>query len=308
MDKSHICIITILVLLLLLCICFHNKNKTIEGYDTLTDTNINTLEQCANKCKTTLNCNGFAFNEETKGCYLSKSKLDEYANDGNKKCNKLNKIDKLSDDKTIQHPYRLANSVYTCRDNMYLHNDNKMTKINNINELKNITDIEEYDMKDYKWEKINIDKAKASGWNLYDYSLDNADNNLIDSVLIKQRDQHVVLERDPYKVYKIDQKFSHGDYLKDYKCVSDIPFDQCIQYCSDNKDCVGVEWNPLFMQKTDDNKVHLNKNVCCPKRTIGKLGHRDLIHEHGTTYIKQNNRSRDPKYMYLYKYKDPEPL
>ena len=78
-------------------------------------------------------------------------------------------------------------------------------------------------------------------------------------------------------VFRIYDNHNHGQYLKEHKCTSGVKHQNCLKYCLENKDCVGVEWNPLFKNK---------KELCCPYRTIDKLGRREKEYINGKFYLK----------------------
>jgi hypothetical protein len=66
-------------------------------------------------------------------------------------------------------------------------------------------------------------------------------------------------ERPTFISYKENPNLNTGQYLRDYKCIQDIPLKDCLHYCSSNNQCVGVEWNPNY---------NSYNNVCCPYKTI----------------------------------------
>jgi len=71
--------------------------------------------------------------------------------------------------------------------------------------------------------------------------------------------------------------YNGGDYLNNYKCVDNITFRGCLDYCINNEECKGVEYNPQFGSYN---------NVCCPKRNIGQFYPRKWIHKNGKFYAK----------------------
>jgi hypothetical protein len=85
------------------------------------------------------------------------------------------------------------------------------------------------------------------------------------------------------KVFEIYDEFNQGIFLRNHKCVQDISFKGCLNYCSENKNCIGVEYNPQFFN---------HKNVCCPYKTLDVLKKRDKMHEHGKFFKKIR-----PKYL-----------
>lgn len=80
--------------------------------------------------------------------------------------------------------------------------------------------------------------------------------------------------------YQANSDLNDGAYLNNYKCVDNIELKSCLDYCTSQDACVGVEYNPVF---------GLKKNVCCPKRSIGVFKPRDDLRISGTFYQKQYN-------------------
>lgn len=77
-----------------------------------------------------------------------------------------------------------------------------------------------------------------------------------------------------------------GEYLRNYRCVENIPLNQCLDYCSGRESCVGSEHNTKFGQHRD---------VCCPYRTIGRFEPRRYIHRNGKFYVKNLQEEIDSK-------------
>jgi hypothetical protein len=89
-------------------------------------------------------------------------------------------------------------------------------------------------------------------------------------------------DNDP-KLYKMYDRYNQGIYLKNHKCVNNVGLKNCLDYCSNNKDCVGTEHNPKFFN---------NLNVCCPYKSIEKLVDRCdkyKMYKHGKLYAKVND-------------------
>lgn len=96
--------------------------------------------------------------------------------------------------------------------------------------------------------------------------------------------------------YRKTNKFNKGSYMKSFNCVDGVKFEDCANYCSENKGCKGFEWNPEYEYTSNlhNKKIYkVVKNICCPKKTIGE-------------YIdRQNNESIYNKYKngnFYYKY------
>ncbi len=92
--------------------------------------------------------------------------------------------------------------------------------------------------------------------------------------------------------YERDSENEHlGQYLFQHKCVNDIPLDICLQKCSLEEDCDGVEYNPLLLEKvTNKNGKQTlleRQNVCCLKKNIKNKIKRRPEHKAGTFYTKK---------------------
>jgi len=94
----------------------------------------------------------------------------------------------------------------------------------------------------------------------------------------------------PYSVYKVNDQLNRGDYLMDHKCTRNVPLKTCLEYCENNKQCVGVEWNPKF-------SVH--DGVCCPMQSIGKMADRESIYRFGKFYSKEGRQNLDTTKYYI---------
>lgn len=78
-------------------------------------------------------------------------------------------------------------------------------------------------------------------------------------------------------IYDAYDDFNAGEYLREYKCLSKIPLNACLDYCSGKDSCVAVEHNPQFGNR---------RNVCCPYRTVGRFEPRKPFHVNGKFYVK----------------------
>ena len=74
--------------------------------------------------------------------------------------------------------------------------------------------------------------------------------------------------------------------MYEHKCVSDISQNTCIKECANVKECVGTEWNPLYIKKNPNNTSTIYKNICCPKIKVLKTIPRRKDHQSGRFYTK----------------------
>jgi hypothetical protein len=73
----------------------------------------------------------------------------------------------------------------------------------------------------------------------------------------------------------------------DHKCSANISQHDCVKFCLNNSDCVGIEWNPTYTPKISSGEYELHRNVCCPKRLIVKIIPRREEFKNGNFYLKE---------------------
>lgn len=88
--------------------------------------------------------------------------------------------------------------------------------------------------------------------------------------------------------YETHDEINKGEYLNWFKCLKNVERRHCLEYCNNNPECVGVEFNPLFGG---------NKNVCCPYRTVELLHDRKPVHGMGRFYLKANHGKLSDEYQ-----------
>jgi hypothetical protein len=264
-----------------------SKSET-EHYDTLiNNTNIG---NCAQQCKTAKGCYGFGYNKDKKKCYLSKTYIKQQPSaivnhyreytDKNIKCNKLFQINKITDN--TPDILRKKNASYMC-DNM---------------EKNKSQNIYSYEKKIEKIEDINkdISNMKLENYDIMDYNWGNKTDR---KILSKQK----LPEKQDDIYFKKDKREYLGKYIYPYKCVRDVTEKDCILDCKNKINCQGVEWNPVFIQRTnkvglkDPNlyKYNVKINVCCPKTEITDKINRRSIYKYGNFYLKQKYKKLNPK-------------
>lgn len=255
-----------IVIILIFCIIFLFNKKNInnkEHYDARIS-DVDSYEKCANMCSSVYGCSGFAYNPSIYKCYLSKYPLtappipsifsNEYESE-NVYCNKALPI---TSDISINNDLYVDNKIYDCyrkkaeligKKYIDINSKEKPIQFNDIVDLKS----DSYPIQNLNWPKDNKD-----------IKFDNKFNILYD-------------ESDIY--YDIDRINEHvGTYLNPGMCKTDISLDKCLQDCTNNSDCVGVEYNVDFKKY---------ENVCCPKSKIEKTIKRRPIAKNGSFYIKK---------------------
>ncbi len=96
------------------------------------------------------------------------------------------------------------------------------------------------------------------------------------------------------KTYTREDGFNNGDYLKKYKCIDNVSLKRCLNYCSNDNLCKGLEHNPVFFKRNPiNNRYRIFKNVCCPMRSIGDMKKREPEHSNGNFYKKVNKLDND---------------
>lgn len=240
---------------------------------------------------------------------------DEYL-DTNATCNKPSPI--MQPQKTPSFFSRRANAQYVCTESYnkypkyFLFNDNKFRDIGEGNMIDAIFDVQNYEVKPYTWPKNKFDyenldllvqnraydlRAPSTITNInnlvnvvpkfkpeqkltqtkkvpIDYGIGAAITNIIN----KKKVSKPIIDLSTVSIgskYKRINEYNSG---KINKCVTDIPLEACIKYCSDQDECVGVEWNPNF-----DN----NMNVCCVYNNPGTFVERDNLKKLGKFYLKE---------------------
>lgn len=280
----------ILLIFLLVLILIYNYYSN-EGFDEKI-TNA-TFENCARFCKMTANCAGFSYDNENNLCYpsstyiLGKPTSSIYKKEYSPKfktCNKTfaikNPMNESGDN--IKRP----NAIYQCsepnKENYFLmHNKDKVTQI----DLKsaNTNEFNDYPIKPYMWSNNeDLFLAPVDWENLK--SIYNIKDNNIDIV-----DAHKLNSDAGFlTTFKRSDLMSSGKYFKHYQCIDDIPLEECLDYCSNKNECIGVEFNPSFIK---DNILY--NNICCPKSSLGDLITRPPKYNKGNFYIKESKHRKN---------------
>jgi len=253
-----------IIIILIFCIIFLiNKRKYKEHYDARVS-DVDSYEKCANMCSSVYGCGGFAYNPSIYKCYLSKYPLtappipsmfsNEYQSE-NIYCNKALPI---ISDASINSDLYVDNKIYDCYKNKAELIGKKYIDINSKERPIQFNDIQGLKSDPYPIQNLNWPKTN------YDIKFDNKLNILYDTQDI---------------TYDMDRVHEHvGTYLNPGMCKTDTSLDKCLQDCTNNPDCSGVEYNVDFKNY---------ENVCCPKSKIEKTIKRRPTAKNGTFYIKK---------------------
>jgi len=250
----------ILIIFILIIIIFILHKLTIiktEKYDGRIS--VSNYYDCGDLCSKILGCAGFAYNDNTSKCYVSKTPInpiplpalydDEYKTT-NTYCNKYMP---LQTDFSISTDMFAENRIYTCYKNRndflgdFFFNNNQI--IDMTNKDRSYLEATPYELKKLNWEDIT-DK--------YDINNDITYTNRI-----------IEYTEDKDNEYQ-------GAYLNPSICYSNSSINKCKKICNDRKDCTGFE----FVKEFKD-----NENLCCPKAIIKNIKPR--TNKSGKYYKKQ---------------------
>lgn len=275
-------ILMIIILLYSLC-----SNKILENYDARVTGA--TKETCGKICTETFGCLAFAYDNINSKCYLSERPIlfqpgtSLYSNDYEFDHYRCNKVDPIRSDidtsETITEEKMRKNMIYSCQNQerdafrFYKIVNGKMEEVNKTNDP---IDTSQNSFLDVIYEK----------YPLHEIEWPNQRKDLISTDLIRQDTD----ELNNYTLFEKDRREYIGDYLYGFKCVKNISEHDCIQSCKENKDCIGVEYNPVFINKVIDNNdtsQHIYNNVCCPKRNFNNIIKRRDKYKNGNFYLKK---------------------
>jgi hypothetical protein len=255
------------ILLIIIIILVLSNSNNIENYDAkIPNTN---KKDCGIKCTNTFNCLGFAHKKDG-SCYLShKSTIlnkpidsvysDDYSVD-DYRCNKLQPIYRPADITVPEIMKR--NALYNCSENetgeyvLNLFSNQKSEPVYDFDDIEDMN-VVPYELEYYNWPIVR------------DHNLDK--NNT------KQTN---------YLVYQKSDDEYLGDYLYPNRCVDNIPEKACLNICSNDPKCVGIEWNPYYLRDSGDNTYNVYENICCPRKTIETVIPRRNAFINGRFYLK----------------------
>lgn len=249
----------------------NKNNNSMEYFDQKITRS--TPEKCGIMCTKVFDCAGFSYENDI--CYLSKSPIlgkpenSVFTSEYKKTLPRCNKISKIDDPVIATDEDYRRNATYVCTPN---DTDNiQQFKLIDDNEkiFSKMEDLEKSSIKKYTFEEIEWGK---------DISLNN--NKQLIANPTKNNSLDVMV--------KYDEEFL-GQYMYPHKCSSNISQRDCLLNCLENKQCVGTEWNPIYLKNETDNKdkYHAYNGVCCPKIKISKIIPRRDFFKFGNFYLKQ---------------------
>lgn len=251
----------VIICFLIFFIFILNKKKH-ENYDARIS-DVSFLAKCGNMCSSVYGCGGFAYNKTDEKCYLSKYPITSpplpslYYGEFQKDNIYCNKMFPINSDYSINNDMYVDNKVYDCytKDAEYIgkkyFDTNAIEKTIYMNDIYSIKS-SPYNISTLKWPTEKKDIQFDSKMNImYDV-------------------KEIGYEGDQLNEY-------NGEYLNPSQCKTDTSLSDCLNLCTNNPDCVGVEYNTSFKNF---------KNVCCPKSTIGEKIRRRKNNENGIFYTK----------------------
>ena len=243
------------IIVIFACIFIYKYFK--ENFDARVS-NVN-IEKCGDMCTKIFGCVGFSYDSNKKKCYLSTNPLvgypekSLYADEYRKYFNFCNKPDPIKNVNDSNLPDALPkNTIYTCKqgeNGLISLNSILDEKINKIKFKDPKIEIKDYQLKPLYWNSINSKKD-------------------IDSNFVTKDDY---LNKISFFDYDNENEYD-GTYMFKDKCVNNVPLFSCLDKCSKEDSCVGVEFN---------------KNICCPKTHIFNLKKRTKDNEFGAFYKKK---------------------
>jgi hypothetical protein len=289
------------------------KSKKLEFFDAKISKNEN---NCLRTCTNIKNCSAVA-TDDTNNCYLSEYIItskptaatylygDEYK--AQQICNKTNAYDDQTGEISSISDI-IGNNSYTCvsslpsaadqanqastydsslkdipKSSTYLVTDKGVSQINSFNEVYNLLGSQPMTTK-----LLSYTYPTQKGTEL---------NSATDTTFIKIEKLNINKNldiADLEKIYTKDYDYNGGDYI-DSNCKINVDLDDCLNMCSVNTNCLGVEYNSQF-DKYDHASRMINTydNVCCLKKNITTKTKRPLIYKNGISYnkLKLNNNNK----------------
>lgn len=212
---------------------------------------------------------------------------------------------------------RRKNSLFVCSESnnlfpqTFLHNQNKFENIGEGRNIDEIFQVDDYSVQEIKWPDRYINNNELTV--LEDNNLNakypvksvSEIENLLNRVPLTQVNNKIYTTNNnissdfsnfflkfknaftkktdiqeynkDFINYKIHTGINSGYYMYPHKCLSSISYQNCLDHCSRDNNCVGVEWNPIFNNQ---------KNVCCPYKSINISQDRPLNKSMGRFYEK----------------------
>ena len=330
-----IIILILCLLLCIVIICDLSKYCLYTEHYDASIKNIS-LDKCTSACKLSSNCNGFGYNSYDSICYPSKNIINGkilgqlYSNKydtNNITCNKF--FETYLENKPLNENDRKNNSIFTCTknntdtENMFYHYNGKLVTIQDPSLLENIEDIDYYKTGTFPWPLSKFDEEKIENTvnsNIKVYHEENNEYNKQEALELEKLnsdennlDKYIneyetdinenkvdtnsnSQESKKSNIYEISPSICLGNNLYNYECVTNVDLNKCLKECTNNDQCKGVEWNPLYLKLLTDNIYRKHKDVCCLKNNMNKLDDRDTNFKTGKSYIKRSNIENNNKY------------
>jgi len=255
----------LIIILISIVYILNNLNKKVELYDVKIDQTTN-LGKCGNICSSIYGCAGFATTDDGKQCWISKLPLtsppipSKYMSDFDSTNIHCNKLRPISSDFGISADLYTENKVYDCYTGEKA--DDLGRKYIDFNKTpEDLSDSSFYFIKSepYKLNKINFDK---------------------DTIIKVDSDFNVEVNPNDISYVRDDENEYLGKYLSESVCKTNVDIDKCLDRCSSNLNCVGVEHIKEF------DGIY---NICCPKSYIDKKITRREKFKLGSFYSKNIN-------------------
>lgn len=254
-----------LLIITILFIIIYNLNKKTELYDVMIN-QTTSLGKCGNICSSIYGCAGFAVTDDGKKCWISKLPItsppipSKYMSDfdyTNIHCNKLRPI---ASDFGISPDAYTENKVYNCYTGEKA--DDLGRKYIDFN--KTPEDLSDSSFSFIKSEPYNLNTI-------------NFDKNTIIKV---DSNFNVDINPDDLSYVRDDKNEYIGKYLNESVCKTNVDVNECLNRCTSNSNCVGVEHIKEYGG---------NYNICCPKSYINNKIPRREKFKLGSFYSKKNN-------------------
>lgn len=255
----------LIIILVIIVYKLNNLNKKVEMYDVKIDQQTN-LGKCGNICSSIYGCAGFAVTDNGEQCWISKLPItsppipSKYMSDFDSTNIHCNKLRPITSDFGISPDSYTENKVYDCYTGEKA--DDLGRKYIDFNKTpEDLSDSSFYFIKSepYNLNTINFDK---------------------DTLIKVDSDFNVEVDPNDISYVRDDKNEYLGKYLLESVCRTNVDIDSCLNRCTSNPKCIGVEHIKEF-----DGKY----NICCPKSFINKTIPRREKFKLGSFYSKNIN-------------------
>jgi hypothetical protein len=266
----YIHLLTIIILFILIY-NLNKKTKNIEKYDVEIEQQTS-LGKCGNICSSIYGCAGFATTDDGNKCWISKlpitsppipSKFMSNFDSTNIHCNKLRPI---TSDFGISDDNYTENKVYDCYTG---------EKADDLGRKYFDFNVKPEDLSDSSFYFI-----KSESYNLHTIDFDRDTKITVDSNF------NVDINPDDISYLEDGNNEYLGKYLSESICKTNVELSDCLNNCTLNPDCVGVEYLKEY---------NGNYNICCPKSLIEKKIPRREKFKLGSYYSKKNKFNSNKK-------------